>query len=67
MKCCHCGKEILSNNNDESYSFYGGLGNKKLEECCPECSKLLEENLLKLRSGIDKYNATISFCNDQIN
>ena len=32
MKCCHCGKEILSNNNDESYSFYGGLGNKKLEE-----------------------------------
>lgn len=67
MKCCYCGKEILSNNNDESYSFYGGLGNKKLGECCPECSKLLEENLLKLRSRIDKYNATISFCNDQIN
>ena len=62
MKCCHCGKEIELNDNDEWYSFYGGLGNKKLGECCPECSKLLKENLLKLRSDLDKYSTTKTFC-----
>ncbi|CAB1251589.1 protein of unknown function [Ruminococcaceae bacterium BL-6] len=60
MKCCHCGKEIKL--NDNTYYFCGGLGNKKLGTCCSECSKLLKDDLLKLRSSMDKYNTAKKFC-----